>query len=192
MSTSAPTLVKLTKAGETLTMAVKSCELMKIGSYPEVEFIGFDGKKDLVAVRVPQKSADRQLARCDITHLQQAIGKLMTIGRDPNAQDPKKPYWSVTLEGEAPAEYTELLKAPLPAAAAQSAPTPAAAQQPAATPPTNGVAEREKYSTAYKRVTEYVLSDIVPLYEAKKIPLTADTCHAMAATLFIAVTRNGH
>jgi hypothetical protein len=186
-----PTLVKIKTVGETLTLAVMSAALVPTGDYPEVEFVGFDGKKQFTAIRVPQKSADRQLQRCEINTLAEAVGKLLTFSRSPNTKQPTKPFWDVTLEGEAPAEYAELLKG---TAAPTPAPQPSSngnGSAPAAAP-TNGTAEREKYSTAYKRITEFVLTDIVPLYEAKKIPVTAEACHAMAATLFIGVTRNGH
>lgn len=189
MSTSTPSLIKLSKVGETLTLAVMSAGELKMGDYPEVEFVGLDGKQQFVAIRVPQKSADRQLARCEITDYNHAAGKLLTFSRSPNAKVPSKPFWDITLEGDAPVEtIAQFLKASAPTA------TPAAASLAAgpAAQNGNGVAEREKYSTAYKRITEFVLSDIVPLYEAKKIPVTADACHAMAATLFIGVTRNGH
>lgn len=193
---STPTQMKLTKPGESLTMAIMSAALVPVGTYPEVEFVGFNGKKEFVSIRVPKQSADRQLQRCELPEYGDTVGKLLTFGRDPNAKQPTKPYWAITLEGNAPDEYLPLLKAGAPAASpAATAPAPAsapAAATAASHAAQNGVAEREKYSTAYKRITEFVLTDIVPLYEAKKIPVTAEACHAMAATLFIGVTRNNY
>lgn len=70
--------------------------------------------------------------------------------------------------------------------------------EPAAAPPesasrTTAVANgngREKRSAIYLAMTEWVLEKIVPLYEAKEIPVSANDVHGMVATLFIAETRN--
>ncbi len=88
------TVVPLKQAGESVTMRVLTCALLPFGKYPEVEFTGTDGKQ-VIAVRVPQKSADRQLTRVALTY-ETAVGKDLTISRDPNQVDPSKPFWGIS------------------------------------------------------------------------------------------------
>lgn len=93
--TSEATLVKLRSAGDSLTMQVETCAKMTIGTYPEISFIGSDGARQ-VEIRVPEKSANRQLERLGMSY-PDCAGKVMTFARDPNRTDPAKPFWSITL-----------------------------------------------------------------------------------------------
>lgn len=89
-----PAILSLKQAGDAVTMHVETCALLAFGKYPEVEFTGKDGGR-LIAVRVPQKSADRQLTRIALTYAT-AVGKTLTISRDPNQVDPSKPFWGIS------------------------------------------------------------------------------------------------
>lgn len=100
----APELIVLKQPGQSLTLNVMSCVQVPVGRFPEMEFTGTDGSR-LVAVRVPKASADRQLARIDLTY-QATVGKTLTFSRDPNPGDASKPYWGVSLGGSVTAPAT--------------------------------------------------------------------------------------
>lgn len=174
-------VIKLTEPGSSLTVAVIDCAPMTVGTYPEIEFTGLDGDK-LVAIRVPKSSADRQLKRGDLTY-ETAKGKVLTFSRDPS-NDPNKPYWGITLVGDAP---------PQTPAQSADASVPNKAESVAATG-TNGHKvngdTREKLSAAYDAATKHVIEKVVPMYRGAKIEPTAQDIAAMTATLFIAATRN--
>lgn len=95
-----PSVVQLKQAGDSLMFAVTRCEVAKTGNYPEVEIEGVDGDR-AVLVKMPRQSADRQLTRLDTTYAG-IVGKIVTISRDPNKQDASKPYWGLTINGDAP------------------------------------------------------------------------------------------
>jgi hypothetical protein len=95
MGSSNATEVKLKSAGESITIMCDRCAPLSIGKWPEVEFAGNDGTKAVV-IRVPKKSADRQLDRQALTYAD-CVGNTVTISRDFNAEMPDKPYWGVTV-----------------------------------------------------------------------------------------------
>lgn len=162
------TLVKLKNAGDSITIKVASCGKVPVGKYPEVSFIGTDGRAT-VDVRMPLQSVERQFARLNLDYVK-CIGETLTISRDPNASDPAKPYWGITVADASP----------------NGSPPKAAAPQTAAEP------EPKKSGAAlYREITEYTLEKVVPLYVAKGIPLTMEGTAAIVATMYIAATRNG-
>ena len=87
------TLVKLPHAGESLTMLCEAAFKVTQGQWPEDEFQGRDGK-GAVAVRVPEKSAERQLTRLGLA-LGECPGLTLTISRGANKEVPSKPYWNI-------------------------------------------------------------------------------------------------
>lgn len=95
-----PSVVQLKQAGDSLMFAVTRCELSKTGNYPELEIEGVDGDR-AVLVKMPRQSADRQLTRLN-TNYAGLVGKIVTISRDPNKTDASKPYWGMTINGDAP------------------------------------------------------------------------------------------
>jgi hypothetical protein len=106
MTTAAPEILKLTLAGQSVTVHVTACGLVPVGQFPEVEFVGLDtASGKVVAIRVPQKSADRQLSRFSYTY-EDAVGATLTFSRDPNPSAPTKPYWGINLSN-APSPTTK-------------------------------------------------------------------------------------
>lgn len=95
-----PSVVTLKTAGDTLTMHVQTCELARVGKYPEVEFIGTDVEGRLIKLAVPKQSTERQFGRIGLDYAG-AVGKTLTFSRDPNASDPAKPYWGITVDNVA-------------------------------------------------------------------------------------------
>jgi hypothetical protein len=95
-----PIIVPLKTAGDSLTMAVTHCAPSTVGNYPEIEFVGTDGPRE-VMVRMPKTSAERQFTRLSLTQ-QSVVGKIITISRDPNKMDASKPFWGISLNGDAP------------------------------------------------------------------------------------------
>lgn len=178
---------KLTNAGDSITFTCTSAGVLTgadgtpLGKWPEVEFRGRDGGREVI-VRVPQKSADRQLGRIPLTYAECA-GKVLTVSRDPNASEPSKPYWGVSLVGtDVPASGG--------AVGGGTAASPASSQAkptPAVTAP---APDADTGAALYAKITAYVLRDIVPLYAAKGIPLTMDGTAAIVATLYISATRD--
>lgn len=166
---------KLKNAGESVTFTCASAKLLTFGQYPEVEFAGRDGAREVV-VRVPQKSADRQLGRIPLTYAECA-GKSLTIGRTANTSDPAKPYWDITSNGTAGS----------PPAASASSPAPTTKPTPAAAPP---AAEALEGSALYAKITAWVLREIVPQYANKGIPLSQEGTAAIVATLYIEANRH--
>ena len=88
------TIVKLRSVGESITLTVQECQKAQRGQYPGVEFIGTDGS-GLVAVEVPEKSADKQLERLGLDRAS-VVGRTVTISRAENRTDATKPYWNIT------------------------------------------------------------------------------------------------
>jgi hypothetical protein len=94
-----PNLVQLKQAGDSVMMHITRCGPVGVGRFPEIEFAGIDGGRDVV-VQMPKSSADRQLTRLKLDQAS-VVGKIITISRSPS-DDPAKPYWNISLNGTAP------------------------------------------------------------------------------------------
>lgn len=121
-----PTLVKLTTAGESVTMKVASCEKNTVGNYPGFLFTGKDTRGNIITVEIPESSTKRQLDRLELTPAS-VVGRVVTISRDPNANSPAKPYWGLTLAdaGDEPVVQEETGAPPKPQPAKAPPATPA-------------------------------------------------------------------
>ena len=86
--------VKLTNAGDSLTLSVVKCAPAATGNFPGIEFAGTTADGRAVVLEVPKASTDRQLGRLNLTY-ESAVGKTLTFSRDPNAAQPTKPYWGI-------------------------------------------------------------------------------------------------
>lgn len=177
-----PAVVKLPKVGDTLTLAVMSCLPSTQGQYPEVEFTGLDPQQHYVTIKVPKPSVDRQFQRCEIESCAHAVGKILTFSRSPNTKQPTKPFWDISKDGDVDEPTKAAMAKVTPAATTESASRPAAAST---------AEQREKLSASYKKITQFVLSDIAPIYREANVPPDATNISAMVHTLFIAATRNG-
>lgn len=186
----APEILSLKQAGDSVTLRVQSCGPLSIGKYPEVEIVGMDGNR-LCAVRIPQKSVDRQFARIDLTY-PSAVGKTLTISRDPNTSDPSKPFWGISLAKGATPQATRA-QAP----AEFGGPIPGLDDLPNEPPPVE-----EAYQQPTQRTADAVdkLDGLFQLYDvcfdhassiARKHATLAPDVSAMAATLFIAAKDRG-
>jgi hypothetical protein len=182
-------VLELKKPGDGATLRVIACEKMKVGAFPEVEFIGVDESGKTCAVRISEKAADRQLERGDLTR-ESVVGETMTFARSPNAQTPSRPFWDVVRADapiDAPRRVAHVAQSPRPAASAASAPSLAHREQEAVN--ANGGA-KEKSSVLYERITKFAIDRITPLYKDAGIPVTMEGTHAIVATLFIEAKRN--
>ncbi len=183
-------IIKLTAVGSSITLVVDTCAKVPVGQYPEWEFVGH-AQQGNVAVRVPESAFTRQMTRLGLT-AETVRFKTITISRDPNAASPAKPYWGINLAGDA------AVMAP---AAHQGAKTYAAPKAPVGhdIPPVDlsrfpfdrdemPEPEQPKESGAalYEKITRYVLTKIVPIYDEHGYnAIGEDTVAAIVATLYI-------
>jgi len=170
-----PDVYPLVNAGDAITLRVASCEPMKIGTYPEIEFIGDDAAGRRHAVRIPKSSVERQFKRADLTPTT-IVGRTIVFSRDANRNDPKKPFWGITL-------------ADAPIAAAAKAVTSSAATPAPETVQPGTTQAREKASELYRNVTRYALDTILPMYAEKGLTPTATDIKEIVAAVFIAANR---
>jgi hypothetical protein len=198
--TTAEALLKLKNPGDRATLTVASCALLPFGDYPEVEFIGVDSEGGTVAVRVPQSSADRQLARIERTY-ESVVGDVITIKRDPNSKQPSKPYWGLYLEssGAKNGRASSEARSAVGATPEPKRVPPATVQAPVSRADVERVldaapVEQQGASGAelYLKITKWVLKEIPQYYEVAGLTPDADTIAAISATLFIQASRNGH
>lgn len=180
----APVLLSLKQAGESVTMRVTGCAPLAIGKYPELEIVGTDGAQ-LVAVRMPIKSAERQFARANLTYAD-ALGKTLTISRDPNNLDASKPYWGITVQPNG--------SAPVAATAPQQQPPPEYG------PPIPGLDVPELPDARKKLASIFALQDdcfkhalTLSKYAAEKyqVALTLEGISALTAQAMIEASRQG-
>lgn len=73
---------------------------------------------------------------------------------------------------------------------APAAAPPAESSQTAAAAANGNGNGREKRTAIYLAATQFVLDKVVPLFEEKEIPVTAENVAAMVNTIYIAETRN--
>lgn len=179
-------ITKLTTAGESLILNVMACAQVPVGQYPEVEFTGIDTEtRTATAVRVPKSSADRQLARLNLTYAD-CVGKTLRISRDPNASVPSKPYWGISVtQDSTPAAkaVTPINRQPMPDEYPlddRDAPEPA---KTATAPLSNG-----KLAASFKLYDECFGHAMKLTSEAAGQGFKVDTA-AVAATLFIQANR---
>lgn len=93
-------IVKLSKAGESVTWTLTACETVpgKFGS--QVKFTNSEGDIMYVA----SDTAERQLDRCGLT-IETAVGETLVFSRDENKKTPgAAPYWSIRVAGGADKE----------------------------------------------------------------------------------------
>jgi hypothetical protein len=84
-------IIKLVNEGDTLTMTVKACRVVK-GTYGEqVQFDSTDGD----TLYLPHDSAVRQLERLTLTP-DTATGEALTFSRDHNPKPGSKPFWGIS------------------------------------------------------------------------------------------------
>lgn len=176
------TRIALKNVGEWVTIGIASAEQVPVGRFPEYSFIGVDGDEQHVDLRVPKASADKQLARLNLT-LADTVGAILKFSRGENKTDASKPYWNIDVVAQGNGTSGGRTSA-VSGNTQPAAPTPPAPAKP--------VEEREKGSAIYKRVTQFVLDDILPLYRKAGVTPTATDIHAMVATVYIAATKNGH
>jgi hypothetical protein len=169
-------LVTLQNAGDYITLKVTKCGELPFGRYKEIEFVGKDPHGNTAAVRVPKQSADRQLQRLELTY-DGAVGRTITIKRDPNKAEPAKAFWGLYLEGGAPGATAPALRTSAEHAANGNGHS-----------GTASVDRREKLSHSYRQCTAYVIETIVPMYLERKISVTAADIAQMVDSLFRGVT----
>lgn len=179
-------VLQLKQVGDGATLRVTACGQMKIGTYPEVEFTGVVESGETVAVRLPLKSADRQLDRLGLDY-ETAIGETLTFARS-DSGDPKKPFWDVVRADE---PIDAPVRVPAKQAAAKTAPAKAAASEPAPTRREQQEAAhpKKKGAALYLELTEFTLTRVADLYKKHGINVTMEGVAACVATQFIQANR---
>jgi hypothetical protein len=191
-------ILKLKQAGEFAIIAIDRAEPLKFGEYPEVEFSGYSDEGQLVALRVPQKSADRQLERLSLSYAD-CEGKTLKFSRDPNNKDASKPYWGINVVQGSGAKTGGPVSAggqPKATSAEVNARS-TAANHPA--PVTRKQVEQaldaevvEFSDPLYLAITRFVLNKVSAVYEVESPnALTPEVAAAISATIYINAKRNG-
>ena len=163
-----PNVFPLEHAGDAITLRVTACGPVPVGRYPEIQFAGVDAEGRAHVVQMPKASADRQLARANLTTAT-VVGCTMRFSRDENPSDARRPFWGAVV---AETEIGPPRGTPVPTPSGSGTGATAAA--------------REKASERYKQVTRFALETIVPMYAAHKLPLTATDVREIVAVLFAA------
>lgn len=186
-----PTLVKLTTAGESVTMQVKSCEKAPTGKYPGMLWTGNAGTRGIITIEIPLSSTERQLKRLELTPAS-VVGRTVVISRDANATDPSKPWWGINLAdvgeghdedfGDGPVAMEETGAPPKQVAKAPPA-TPAVAPDP------RPAAQVEHVITGYLQLVDRVAAHIQKQTGAAFLDYA--TAQPIAATIFITMQKQG-
>lgn len=103
-------IVKLQNAGESVTWRIAKAESVP-GNFGQQVKLESDGGEILY---MPHDSAMRQLERIPLT-LDEAVGEVLVISRDPNPKPGAKPYWGIRLGGsgdKAPAPSGKRVESP--------------------------------------------------------------------------------
>ena len=166
------TLVKLPHVGDSVTMLCEAAFKVTQGQWPEYEFQGRDGK-GAVAVRVPEKSAERQLTRLGLA-LGECPGLTLTISRGANKEVPSKPYWNIDQMVD------QGIGSPT---APQPAPVATKAAPKAAQPTDDRKARRDALLAQYVHVMGIMAREMREVAERDKILL--DMGHVQAATFSV-------
>jgi hypothetical protein len=86
-------IIKLQKAGESITWRIKAAETVPGNYGAQVKFTGENG--DLLFLS--QQTADNQLERCELT-VATCVGETLTFSRTENKKTPgAAPYWNITV-----------------------------------------------------------------------------------------------
>jgi hypothetical protein len=186
-------ITKLTKAGESLTLNVMACAKVPVGQYPEVEFSGIDiESRTATAVRVPESSANRQLARLNLTYAD-CVGKTLRFSRDPNASQPSKPYWGISVTQDSVPKNSiprepDTDGAMLAFRGGDEPPPPDDHDHPEAPPPARAPLSNGKLAASFNLYDECFGHALKLTSEAAAQNFKVDTA-AIAATLFIQANR---
>ena len=191
-----PNYVKLKNAGDAIVVHVESAKVNTSGKWPTLDFAGTDAKTHQpVVVAVPQKSAERQMERIGLT-VDACPGLTLGISRAAS-DDPAKPYWNLAVVGE-----HEVKPAPRREPASEFIPGHPVSGSPPEPPPLDDedapefaaapapVRDLPVVDPLYQRITEWVLAEVVPMYDKANIPADANAVAAMVATCFIQANRN--
>ena len=173
--------IKLENPGDELTMTPTTVSVETIGDGSYYKFS--DGIKELL---VPVKGADRQFPRIGVTNILETIGKGIRFSRSKELSNYGKPFWNLDKasaatapSGKQPHSHSNTPNASLPDYLRDEDATQTAALH----AKVNGTKESD--TDLYKRITQFVLSDIAPMYESAQIGLSPEAAAACAATLFI-------
>lgn len=159
--------VKLTEPGSELIMVVRS---VKPETVERNEYYLFDdGAKEML---VPQSSVKAQLERLELDSVDGLKGKAIKFSRSTKMSRAGKPYWNVD---HATPEEAKAANAASAAVPATGTPAGAAGAQPAAP---------KSYTDLYKKATEFVLKDIVPLYKSAGLTVDGMLVRACTADVF--------
>lgn len=166
-----PERVKLTEPGSELVMLVRSVkpETVERNEY----YLFANGSKEML---VPVSAVKAQLERLEVGSVDGLIGMAVKFSRSIKMSRAQKPYWNVDLASPEEAKA---------AGAVASAAVPAPASNGAAAAGATS-APVKSYSELYGKATDYILSTIVPKYDAKGLTPDAWAVRGMVADLFTA------
>lgn len=147
--------------------------------YLFINAVAMGGAKELL---VPQSSVKAQMERLDITAVEQMIGRNVRFGRSTKMSRANKPYWDI--------DWAEPSKNG--SGAEQSAGGGLAANTSVGAPSVEPV-KKPTMREAYASLTRWVISDILPLYDAVYTEGTCspDVVAACVQTLFIQACKSG-
>lgn len=186
-----PNRIKLRQAGEAIVVHVERAQVSTTGKWPELELHGRDAKThQSVIVSIPEKSAERQLARLGLT-ANDLAGYTMGVSRKANPEDAGKPYWNLDVVGE-PASSTrepylpdQPVRGTAPVAPPEPPPLTDADAPPDALRSHTAPASAFAGDPLYLAITHWVLKEVAPLYAQFEVGPTPEAVAAMVATLFI-------
>lgn len=124
-----------------------------------------DGKSEIL---IPASTVKSQLTRLTVDAAEGLVGKTVKFGRSHKLSRYGKPYWDIDL-------------------AAGAQPSPASNGKPPVSETEN--TEKPRLDRLYIRATRLVIDEVIPLYTKAGIGCSDTAVAAMAATIFIAATK---
>lgn len=181
-------ILKLQNAGDVATLNITGCEVVE-GNYGQQ--VKFEAGDD--TLYLPDTSAFRQLERIGLD-VESAVGKRLVFSRTASTKPGAKPFWDIAVakkaNGKPPVSKNTSSKpnAELPEFLQNQEEEDAAELHSKIGPaPT----EKPKMREAYKALTEWVLTDIAPLYKKAQIGMSPESAAACVQTLFIQASQRG-
>lgn len=167
--------IQLKDPGTELVMTVASVSPQTVERNDYYLFT--NGKVELL---VPQSSVKAQMERLDITDPAQMIGNMVRFGRSTKMSRANKPFWDIDWAGTDPRSGAETS-----AGGDQGKPTTGTSASASSAEPASS---KPSMRAAYKSLTEWVIKEIVPLYDDD---IGASEIAAITATLFIQACNAG-
>lgn len=179
--------IRLDAPGSELVLTVAGVSREEIGGGTYYKFN--DGKTELL---VPVKSADRQFERVGVANAEMTVGKTIRFSRSQEVSKSGHPYWNLdNAISDGARKTVAAALAPIkgrdytPPQFRDDLPPELREQEEYEQTTVRAIQNGDSPAHTYKRITEWVLSDIAPMYEKAGIGLSPEAAAACAASLFI-------